>query len=120
MQVSSVSGEDRAQSLDGSSQRAIERELYLASRASVTRTRFESSFLRRLLDVSGADGVALWHDPGGDALYLFQQVDFPINELREDVDAWTRHGRLLRLVEAGCGQRYAPLWTNGAAENPTD
>lgn len=97
----------------------MERQLYLASRAGTCRSDFESGFLRRLLDFYAADGVAIWHDPGGDALYLYQHLGFPISEIREDVDGWRRHGRLLRLAATGTVRSFAPRWTDGHAENPT-
>lgn len=114
------SGGSRTIESEAWDRREIERQLYLASRAGVSRTDFGAAFLGRLREACSAAGAAIWHDPGGDALYLFQQSEFPVQQIREAEEAWRRHGRLLRLVRAGSAQSYAPGWTDGRAENPCD
>ena len=48
-------------------------ELYRWSRPGCGAREFEQRFLEQLRDLLGAQGAAVWFDPGGEALYLLRR-----------------------------------------------
>ena len=95
-------------------------ELYRWSRPGSAAREFEQRFLERLRDLLGAEGAALWFDPGGEALYLRHKRKFPAAELQRDMADWQRHGKLLRWVADGNQPRVVePGWTQHEVANPT-
>jgi hypothetical protein len=95
-------------------------ELYRWSRGGVAAREFEQRFLEQLRALLGADGAAVWFDPGGEALYLRHKRKFPASDLQRDIADWQLHGRLLRWVADGNHPRLVePGWTQDDIANPT-
>lgn len=95
-------------------------ELYRWSRGGVAAREFALQFLERVRAMLGAEGAAVWFDPGGDALYLRHKRKFPAAELQRDMADWQLHGRLLRWVADGQQPRaIEPGWAQDEFANPT-
>lgn len=99
---------------------AVVNRLYLSSRGSVGGDEFELRFLEDVRVQLGAEGVAVWFDPGGQALFLRHKRQFPATELQREIADWQRHGRLLRIIAAqGQPRIIEPGWSQQDAGNPT-
>jgi multidrug efflux pump subunit AcrA (membrane-fusion protein) len=94
--------------------------MYLSSRGNVGGDEFELRFLEDVRAHLGAEGVAVWFDPGGQSLFLRHQRRFPAAELQRELTDWQRHGRLLRMIAAqGQPRIIQPGWLEQDAGNST-